>query len=110
MVPFLEIKNLQHIYSAGTPFEHVALEDVSFGVERGEFIGVIGHTGSGKSTLIKLFNGLEKPTEGRVYVDGEDIWQNPKNIKITSFISKRFFHRLVHIPMHTAATTPASTR
>ena len=57
MAPILEVKNLQHIYSAGTPFEHIALKDVSFQVERGEFIGVIGHTGSGKSTLMRTVGG-----------------------------------------------------
>ncbi len=74
MAPILEIKNLCHTYSAGTPFEHIALEDVSFSVERGEFIGVIGHTGSGKSTLMQHLNGLLKPTSGSVYLDGKDIW------------------------------------
>ena len=76
MAPVLEVKNLQHIYSVGTPFEHVALEDVSFSVERGEFIGIIGHTGSGKSTLIQHLNGLLKPTEGRVLFESEDIWSS----------------------------------
>ena len=74
MSPILEIKNLNHIYSAGTPFEHQALENVSFAVERGEFIGVIGHTGSGKSTLMQHLNGLLKPTSGQILLDGEDIW------------------------------------
>ncbi len=76
MSPILEVKNLHHIYSAGTPFEHIALEDVSFSVERGEFIGVIGHTGSGKSTLIQHLNGLLKPTAGTVALDGKDIWSD----------------------------------
>ena len=76
MAPILEIKNLNHIYSAGTPFEHQALTDVSFCVERGEFIGIIGHTGSGKSTLIQHLNGLLKPTSGQVLLDGKDIWEN----------------------------------
>lgn len=76
MAPILEVKNLQHVYSAGTPFEHVALEDVSFSVERGEFIGVIGHTGSGKSTLMQHLNGLLKPTAGTVALDGKDIWSD----------------------------------
>lgn len=58
MAPILQVQNLHHIYSAGTPFEHIALNDVSFTVERGEFIGVIGHTGSGKSTLMQHLNGL----------------------------------------------------
>ena len=78
MTPFLQVKNLQHIYSVGTPFEHVALKDVSFCVERGEFIGVIGHTGSGKSTLMQHLNGLLKPTSGEVLLDGKSIWENKK--------------------------------
>ena len=78
MAPILEVKNLNHIYSAGTPFEHVALGDVSFSVEQGEFIGIIGHTGSGKSTLIQHLNGLLKPTSGSVLLDGQDIWSDKK--------------------------------
>ena len=78
MAPILEVKNLQHVYSAGTPFEHTALEDVSFSVERGEFVGIIGHTGSGKSTLIQHLNGLLKPSSGSVLLDGEDIWSDKK--------------------------------
>ncbi len=76
MAPVLEVKNLHYVYSAGTPFEHVALDDVSFSVERGEFIGIIGHTGSGKSTLMQHMNGLLKPTGGSVLLDGVDIWSN----------------------------------
>lgn len=76
MAPILEVKNLNHVYSAGTPFEHVALADVSFSVERGEFIGIIGHTGSGKSTLMQHLNGLLKPTSGSVLLDGKDIWSD----------------------------------
>ena len=78
MAPILEIKNLSHVYSAGTPFEHVALDDVSFSVDKGEFIGIIGHTGSGKSTLIQHLNGLLKPNSGQVLLDGTDIWSNKK--------------------------------
>ncbi len=76
MAPLLQVQNLQHVYSAGTPFEHIALEDVSFCVERGEFIGIIGHTGSGKSTLMQHLNGLLKPTAGSVALDGKDIWSD----------------------------------
>ena len=85
MAPILEIKNLNHIYSAGTPFEHVALKDVSFAVERGEFIGVIGHTGSGKSTLMQHLNGLLKPTSGKVILDGKDIWSDKKLTRQSRF-------------------------
>ena len=74
MSTILEVKNLTHTYSAGTPFEHKALDNVSFSVQRGEFIGIIGHTGSGKSTLIQHLNGLLKPTSGTVQLDGKDIW------------------------------------
>ena len=85
MAPILEVKNLQHIYSAGTPFEHVALQDVSFAVEPGEFIGVIGHTGSGKSTLMQHLNGLLKPTSGSVLLDGKDIWSDKKLTRESRF-------------------------
>ena len=78
MKPILEVKNLTYIYSAGTPFEHKALDDISFSVERGEFIGIIGHTGSGKSTLLQQLNGLLKPTSGMVLLDGQDIWSDKK--------------------------------
>ena len=78
MKPILEIKNLNYIYSAGTPFEHKALDNVNFSIERGEFIGIIGHTGSGKSTLMQQLNGLLKPTSGEVLLDGVDIWSDKK--------------------------------
>ena len=85
MAPFLEVKNLTHKYSAGTPFEHTALDDVSFTLDRGEFIGVIGHTGSGKSTLMQHLNGLLKPDSGSVLLDGTDIWQDKKTTRQTRF-------------------------
>ncbi len=78
MEPILEIKNLNYVYSVGTPFEHKALDNVSFCVSRGEFIGIIGHTGSGKSTLMQQLNGLLKPTSGSVILDGQDIWSDKK--------------------------------
>jgi len=81
----LEVKNLQYVYSVGTPFQHTALEDVSFRVERGEFIGVIGHTGSGKSTLIQHLNGLLKPTSGQGLLDGKDIWSDKKLTRQSRF-------------------------
>jgi len=69
----IEVKNLTHIYSEGTPYETVALTDVSFEIGGGEFVGIIGHTGSGKSTLIQHLNGLLKPKSGKILVDGIDI-------------------------------------
>ena len=78
MEPILQVQNLTHIYSAGTPFEHKALDDMNFSVERGEFIGIIGHTGSGKSTLMQHLNGLLKPSSGKVLLDGKDIWSDKK--------------------------------
>ena len=78
MEPILQVKNLNYIYSVGTPFEHQALQDISFSVNKGEFIGIIGHTGSGKSTLMQQLNGLLKPTSGQVLLDGKNIWSDKK--------------------------------
>lgn len=78
MAPILEVRDLTHTYSAGTPFEHKALNQISFSVEQGEFIGIIGHTGSGKSTLMQHLNGLLKPTSGEVLLDGKSIWSDKK--------------------------------
>ncbi len=85
MAPFLEVQNLTHVYSAGTPFEHKALNNVSFTVDRGEFIGIIGHTGSGKSTLMQHLNGLLKPDSGTILLDGKDIWVDKKTTRQTRF-------------------------
>ncbi len=85
MAPILEVKELCHVYSAGTPFEHVALDHMSFCVEKGEFIGVIGHTGSGKSTLMQHLNGLLKPTSGTVLLDGKDIWTDKVTTRQSRF-------------------------
>ena len=76
MEPILQVKDLSYIYSIGTPFEHKALDQVSFSLNRGEFVGIIGHTGSGKSTLMQQLNGLLKPTSGQVILDGQDIWSD----------------------------------
>ena len=78
MPPIIEVRDLTHVYSAGTPFEHKAIEHINFSAEPGELIGMIGHTGSGKSTLIQHLNGLLKPTEGKVLFRGEDIWKSKK--------------------------------
>jgi len=81
----LECKNLTHIYSPKTPFEFKALDGVNLNVEQGSFTGIIGHTGSGKSTLIRHFNGLLKPTSGNVLIDQQDIWAEPKKIRSVRF-------------------------
>lgn len=85
MKAIMEVEHLTHTYSAGTPFEKAAVRDVSFSVRSGEFLGIIGHTGSGKSTLIQHLNGLLKPTEGRVLLNGQDIWEKPKEIRKVRF-------------------------
>ena len=76
----IEVKGVSLSYSRGTPFERVALDNVSVSFERGKITGLIGHTGSGKSTLVSLLNGLYKQDSGVVYLDGLDIWANPKEI------------------------------
>lgn len=85
MEPILQVKDLSFIYSVGTPFEHKALENVNFVLNRGEFVGVIGHTGSGKSTLMQQLNGLLKPTSGQVLLDGVDIWQDKRSTRQARF-------------------------
>ena len=86
MAAIIETQHLTHIYGAGMPDATVALEDVSFSVEEGDFVGIIGSTGSGKSTLISHFNGLLKPTSGKILVDGEDIWADPSQIRKFRFL------------------------
>lgn len=85
MQPIIETKDLTHIYSAGTPFEHTALDGVNFCAYPGEYLGIIGHTGSGKSTLIQHLNALLKPTSGQVLFQDTDIWSDPKVTKRTRF-------------------------
>ena len=84
-MPVLETQNLSFVYSPGTPFEKTAMADVSLSVEEGDFVGVIGHTGSGKSTLVQHLNGLLKPTSGKVLLEGRDIWAEPKKIRDVRF-------------------------
>ncbi|MBQ9472139.1 MAG: energy-coupling factor transporter ATPase [Ruminococcus sp.] len=81
----LSVKDLTYVYSQGTPFEHTAVDKLSFEIERGDFIGIIGHTGSGKSTLVQMLNGLIKPTSGAVYLDNINIWGKPKEIRKIRF-------------------------
>lgn len=76
----IKTQDLNYIYGLNTPFEKKAISNINLEIEKGEFVGVIGHTGSGKSTLIQHFNGLLKPTSGKIYIDGEDIWADEKNM------------------------------
>ena len=85
MSKVLELKNLSYVYGTGTPFEKTAVNNLSLSIEKGEFIGIMGNTGSGKSTLVQMLNGLMKPTSGQVLLDGEDIWANPKDIRKIRF-------------------------
>ncbi|MDR2931805.1 MAG: energy-coupling factor transporter ATPase [Oscillospiraceae bacterium] len=77
----IRTEDLTYLYSTGTVFEKAAIKNINLEIGQGEFIGIIGHTGSGKSTLIQHFNGLLRPSSGKVFVDGEDIWENPKAIR-----------------------------
>lgn len=85
MSAIIRTENLSHIYSPGTVFEKAAVDSINIEIEKGEFVGVIGHTGSGKSTLIQHFNGLLKPTSGKVLLDGVDIWEKPGEIRKVRF-------------------------
>ena len=80
MNEIIKVENVSYIYGKGTPFQKLALDNVSIGFEKGKITGLIGHTGSGKSTLVSLLNGLSKPTEGRILLNGVDIWEKPKEI------------------------------
>lgn len=91
MASIVKVENLSYIYGEGMPDATVALNDVSFEIEEGSFLGVIGSTGSGKSTLITHFNGISRPTKGKIYIGGEDIWANPKDIRRFRFMTGLVF-------------------
>ena len=76
----IKVENLTHIYSKDSPFEKIALNNISFEIKDNDFVAIIGHTGSGKSTLIQHLNGLVKPDEGKIYIDGEDITEKACNL------------------------------
>ncbi len=83
-MPIIVCEKLNFLYSVGTPFESAAIKDIDFTAEKGDIIGIIGHTGSGKSTLIQHFNGLLEPTDGKIFIDGKDIWTKENRKKIRS--------------------------
>ena len=86
MSEIIRVENLSYIYNLGMPDATKALDDVSFTVEEGDFVGIIGSTGSGKSTLISHFNGLNRPTSGRVLVDGKDLWEQGADLRSFRFL------------------------
>ena len=81
MADIIKVEHLSYVYNPGMPNAVTALDDVSFTVEEGDFVGIIGATGSGKSTLITHMNGLNKPTSGKIYIDGRDLWEDPEKIR-----------------------------
>ncbi len=81
----ITVENVSFVYGAGTPFEVKALDNVNIQIESNRITGIIGHTGSGKSTMVQLFNGLQKPTSGRILLDGKDIWEDPKKISAVRY-------------------------
>ena len=85
MATIIEVKDLSHTYSVGTPFQHDAIQHLNFTLEQGEFLGIIGHTGSGKSTLIQHLNGLLKPSEGDILLGGESIWKDKQTTRVARF-------------------------
>ncbi len=84
-MPILETQNISYIYGEGTPFRIIAIEDVNISVEKGEFVGIIGHTGSGKSTLVQHLNGLLKSTSGKILLNGEDIHASKEKTRAARF-------------------------
>ena len=85
MAATIEVRDLSHTYSVGTPFQHDPIKNLNFTIEKGEFLGIIGHTGSGKSTLIQHLNGLLKPTSGDVLLEGESIWKDKQTTRSARF-------------------------
>ena len=81
----IKTENLSYVYGEGTPFRKVAIDNINLEIEEGELVGIIGHTGSGKSTLIQHFNGLLKPTSGKVYIDGEELFADKSRLRDIRF-------------------------
>lgn len=91
MADIIKVEHLSYVYNPGMPNAVTALDDVSFTVEEGDFVGIIGATGSGKSTLITHMNGLNKPTSGKIYIDGRDLWADPEKIRDFRFLTGLVF-------------------
>ena len=96
MADIIKVEHLSYVYNPGMPNAVTALDDVSFTVEEGDFVGIIGATGSGKSTLITHMNGLNKPTSGKIYIDGRDLWADPEKIRDFRFLTGLVFQYPEH--------------
>ena len=84
-MPILSAKGVTHLYNKGTPSQSKAIYDINLDIEEGELVGIIGHTGSGKSTLVQHFNGILKPESGQIFVEGKDIWKDKKSTREARF-------------------------
>ena len=96
MADIIKVEHLSYVYNPGMPNAVTALDDVNFTVEEGDFVGIIGATGSGKSTLITHMNGLNKPTSGKIYIDGRDLWAEPEKIREFRFLTGLVFQYPEH--------------
>ena len=95
-MPILAMQGVTHLYNEGMPSESKAIDNINLDIEEGELVGVIGHTGSGKSTLVQHFNGILKPNSGKVIVDGVDIWSDKKATREARFKVRRQCIRIFH--------------
>ena len=116
MTPIIRVDHLRHTYSAGTPFEKVAIDDIDLAIPAGQFVGIIGHTGSGKSTFIQHLNGLLAPTSGTVFFDGEDIHRSKEATRdvrfqvglVFQYPEHQLFEETVYRDIAFGRKTPAS--
>ncbi len=112
MASIIKVEHLSYVYNPGMPNAVTALDDVSFEVEEGDFVGIIGATGSGKSTLITHMNGLNKPTSGKIIIDGRDLWAEPDKIRDFRFLTGLVFQYPEYqlLRKHAIRTSPSARR
>ena len=108
MADISKVEHLSYVYNPGLPTAVTALDDVSFTVEEGDFVGIIGATGSGKSTLITHMNGLNKPTSGKIYIDGRDLWADPVSYTHLDVYKRQAPSTATNSPRFTCTDTPSS--
>ena len=110
MADIIKVEHLSYVYNPGLPTAVTALDDVSFTVEEGDFVGIIGATGSGKSTLITHMNGLNKPTSGKIFIDGRDLWADPEKIRDFRFLTGLVFQYPEYQLFEVTRTSPLAPR